>query len=441
MNSSDSSSDNAADASVLNDAPATGNATFPTTVVIGGGVVGAACAYYLRQRGLAVTLIDQGEFGRGCSHANCGYISPSHILPLCQPGAIRSTLTTLFQRNSPLKIRPRLDWELISWLWRFARKCNQRDMLAAGRARQALLNSSRSLYEELITSQVLTDCEWQADGLLFVFAGERHFEEYREVNHLLESEFGLAAHPYAGADLNTLEPALKPGFGGGWLYQCDAHVRPDKVMAAWKRRLLEQGVEIREQTEFLAFEGDRQHVTALKTSTGTLRVEQVVLATGAWTPLLQQQLQATIPVQPGKGYSLTMPRPQLCPRYPMIFEEHRVAITPMQSGYRIGSTMEFAGYDTRLNPARLELLVAGAKHYLKEPLAEPVQEQWYGWRPMSADGVPIIGRLPKWKNAWVATGHSMLGLSMGTGTGKLVAEMITGETPHIDPRPYRVERF
>lgn len=138
---------------------------------------------------------------------------------------------------------------------------------------------------------------------------------------------------------------------------------------------------------------------------------------------------------------MTMPRPSICPKYPMIFEEHRVAITPMQSGYRIGSTMEFAGYDTSLNEARLSLLTNGAKHYLREPLCEPVQEKWYGWRPMSADGVPLIGQLPKFKNAWLAAGHSMLGLSMGAGTGKLIAELVTGTTPHIDPQPYRVDRF
>ncbi len=125
----------------------------------------------------------------------------------------------------------------------------------------------------------------------------------------------------------------------------------------------------------------------------------------------------------------------------MIFPEHRVAVTPMQTGYRLGSTMEFAGYDATLNPKRLQLLRDGASHYLQEPFGEPVQEEWFGWRPMTYDSIPIIDRSPKLKNVVIAAGHSMLGLSMATGTGKLVAELLNDEKPHIDPAPYSVRRF
>ena len=177
------------------------------------------------------------------------------------------------------------------------------------------------------------------------------------------------------------------------------------------------------------------------TDTGTLKPRETIFATGAWSPLLQGELGCRIPVQPGKGYSMTMVRPEQCPKYPMIFEEHRVAVTPLTNAYRLGSTMEFAGYDASLNRKRLGLLSAGARHYLHTPTAEPVLEEWTGWRPMSCDGKPIIGRIPRLNNAWLATGHSMLGLSMATGTGKLVAQLLTGQPTHIDPHPYRVDRF
>jgi D-amino-acid dehydrogenase len=148
-----------------------------------------------------------------------------------------------------------------------------------------------------------------------------------------------------------------------------------------------------------------------------------------------------IPIQPGKGYSITMPRPALCPTLPMIFEEHRVAVTPMQSGYRLGSTMEFAGYDNRLNQRRLALLREGAEVYLREPYGEPVQEEWYGWRPMTPDSVPIIDWSPAYSNVLIAAGHNMLGVSMGPGTGKLVAEILCGAVPHVDRGPYAISRF
>lgn len=413
----------------------------PAVVVIGGGVVGAACAYYLNKSGATVTVIDRGGFGNACSHANCGFISPSHILPLCQPGAISSTLKTMFKKDSAFSVKMRFDLELFRWMLRFARKCNHQDMLAAGYARQALLNSSRELYQLLFESGELQDCEWETQGMLFVHNSEHHFHAYAETDKLLREEYGLAGKLFAGEALNELEPALKPGIAGGWLYESDAHVRPDKVMSAWKTQLLSSGVQIIENCEFRSIVSNRGSISAIKTSTGTIRADQVVFATGAWSSLLRKQLQTKIPIQPGKGYSLTMPRPTVCPKYPMIFEEHRVAITPMQTGYRIGSTMEFAGFDTSIPQRRLDLLINGAKHYLKEPTAEPIQERWSGWRPMSADGVPLIGRLPRFQNAWMAAGHSMLGLSMGTATGKLLAEMITRTDPHIDPNPYRVDRF
>jgi D-amino-acid dehydrogenase len=410
-------------------------------LVVGGGVVGAASAYYLAEAGAKVTVIERGEFGRACSHGNCGYVSPSHILPLCQPGAVTRVLKTMFRRNSPVYLKPRLSWSLFSWLWRFASRCNRADMLEAGKARQALLDSSRQFYGELFDSSVLTECDWETIGLMFVFLGEKSFEHYRETDHLLRQEFGLGAIPYTGAALQQLEPALKPNVHGAFLYECDAHLKSDKLMAAWKRALQLRNVEIREHCELQKLEKSGNRVSGVVTSTGRLQPEQIVIATGAWSPLLQSQLGCTIPIQPGKGYSITMPRPERCPKYPMIFEEHRVAVTPMKETFRIGSTMEFAGYDDSLNRNRLQILTSGAQHYLHTPTAEPRYEEWWGWRPMSCDGKPIIGRPRGLNNVCLATGHSMLGVSMATGTGKLVTELLTDSTPHVDPHPYRVDRF
>src|SRR5260370_21068095 len=174
---------------------------------------------------------------------------------------------------------------------------------------------------------------------------------------------------------------------------------------------------------------------------GEMSAGAFVVAAGAWTPLRNLDLGCRIPIQPGKGYSITMPRPTLCPTIPLIFEEHRVAVTPMQTGYRLGSIMEFAGYDTTLNPRRLDLLRAGASHYLQEPTAEPILESWYGWRPMTDYSLPIIGPSPALHNVYLAAGHNMLGLSMAPATGKLIAEMLNHEPPHIAPDPYSPARF
>ena len=409
-------------------------------VIVGAGVIGTACAYYLNRAGAKVTLLDRGSVGNACSRGNCGMICPSHVLPLAGPGMIGNTLKTLIQKDSPLKVRLRFDPTLWGWLFRFARQCNPRDMIESGHAIQALLNSSRSLYSQLFREENL-DAEWEERGILFVFQSQRGMDHYAHTDHLLREQFDMGAKRYDGEKLNQLEPSLKAGLAGGWHYELDAHLRPDKLMSSWRELLLKRGVEIRENCDFLGFENRSRQVTSVQTSLGSIPAEEVIIATGAWTPRLNKHLGCAVPIQPGKGYSITMPRPGICPKIPMIFEEHRVAITPMQSGYRIGSTMEFAGYDTRMDRNRLKILTNGAVHYLQEPLASPVLDEWWGWRPMVYDGKPIIGRSPALENVLIAAGHGMLGLSMAPATGKMVAEMLSERASHLDPWPYRVNRF
>jgi len=409
-------------------------------VIVGGGVIGTACAYYLSRAGAKVVLIDQGQIGQACSRGNCGFVCPSHVLPLAVPGAIGATLKTLFQRNSALAVRMRFDPSLWGWMLRFARKCNRHDMLESGHAISAMLNQSRSLYDDLFRDESI-EAEWEQRGLLFVFQTDHAMNHYAETDQLLREVFNQGAVRYDRDQLQTLEPALVPGLAGAWHYPGDAHLRADLLMRGWRDTIVKQGADVRENCTFTGLIRDGKIVRGVETSQGRIAADRVIMATGAWTPLFAQQLGCKVPIQPGKGYSMTMPRPSICPKIPLIFEEHHVAITPMQSGYRIGSTMEFAGYDATMNPRRLDILRNGAAPYLHEPMAEPIIEKWWGWRPMIYDGKPIIGPSPAVNNLLIAAGHGMLGLSMATGTGQLIAEMATGATPTIDPMPYAVTRF
>jgi D-amino-acid dehydrogenase len=434
-------------------------------IVVGGGLIGAASAYYLSRSGWQVTIVEQNKFGSGCSHGNCGFVSPSHVLPLATPGAAKMAMKSLLTPNSPFKIRPRFDLTLWKWLWRFMRRCNEHDMLESAAGIHALLLSSRKLYDQLFAEETF-DCEWQTLGLLFVFrtlaALEKHVAvDERAEKSLIGNGNGAAHAPrkpvekladapipnlytrrFDSKTLLELEPALKPGLAGGLLYEFDAHLRPDRLMSSWRKVLENRGIPIRENCRVDGITGDTGNTArSLQTAEGPLRADTFVFALGAWTPLLNRHLGCKVPIQPGKGYSMTMPLPAICPKYPMLLEEDRVAVTPMKSGYRLGSTMEFAGYDARLNPKRLELLRRGAAHYLREPYCEPVLEKWCGWRPMTYDSRPIIDRSPAWRNVYIAAGHNMLGLSMSPATGRLVAEMVDGQTPHIDVAPYRATRF
>lgn len=409
-------------------------------VIVGGGVIGAACAYYVARDGREVTIVDRGEFGRGCSHGNCGFISPSHVLPLTSPGAIGMALRSLFKPTAPFRVKPRVDPSLWWWLLQFARRCNGRQMLRAAGPIHEMLHTSRRLYDQLLTTEPF-HCDWETRGLLFVFQTLAGLEHHAETAKLLREQFGLQMDRYEGSSLNQLEPTLKSGLAGGFLYPDDAHLRPDKLMSSWREILLAKGVALRECCVVHGLASAQGQTRALRTSEGDIEGDAFVIATGAWTPQLNRELGCRVPIQPGKGYSITMSRPLHCPTYPLMFEEHRVAVTPFAAGYRLGSTMEFAGYDSTLDRRRLDYLRAGASHYLQEAPTQAVEEEWCGWRPMTYDSVPIIDRSPRWQNVWIAAGHNMLGVSMSPATGQMIAEMIDGRPTSLPAEPYVLARF
>lgn len=411
-----------------------------SVIIVGGGVIGACSAYYLRRRGWDVTVVERDRIGAACSHGNCGLISPSHALPLAMPGAVAKTLPMMFKSDAPFRVAPRLDPALWSWLMKFALRCKEVPMLASAAARHALLQSSVSSYKQMLADEGI-DCEWEDRGAYFIYQTEAGMEGYAKADKWLQG-FGLGAERIDGKELESREPALKPGSAiGAWFYQIDAHIRPDKLMSGLKGVLERMGVTILEGTEIKGFRSEDGEAVALNTSKGEMKAGRYVLATGAWTPKLNEWIGTKIPIQPGKGYSITFPRPAVCPSAPLAFMEQKVIVTPFASGYRLGSTMEFAGYDDTINKQRLNALKRGASIYLKEPYCEPQQEEWFGWRPMTYDGLPVIDTSPAMGNVLVAAGHNMLGLSMGSATGRLVDEVLSGVAPHLDLTPYSVKRF
>ncbi|WP_372723489.1 NAD(P)/FAD-dependent oxidoreductase [Novipirellula sp.] len=408
--------------------------------VVGGGVVGIACAHYLNLRGYRVTVIDRGRIGGGCSHGNCGYVSPSHALPLAEPGAIFSTLKAMLKPNPPLRIRPGLNVPLWKWLWNFSRRCNEADWIESGQAIHPLLTASMQLYGDLIRDYQL-DCEWTKQGLLFVYKNQQAFDSYAAVDEMLRRDFNEPARRMSASELLEFEPGLQEDVAGAWYFEHDAHLRPARLVASWRDSLQNRGVTFVENQALEAIVESGGNAQSVSLSNQQVVADQFVIATGAWTPLLEKMLRFRAPIQPGKGYSITMPRPEHCPSTPMILPERKVAVTPWGSELRLGSMMEFIGYDSKISKKRLGLLTQAAADYLKCKLPESFSETWYGWRPMTYDSTPIIGRCPSFSNVYLACGHNMLGLSMAPATGRMIAELVSGDPPSLQAKPYQAERF
>ena len=408
-------------------------------VIIGGGVIGAATAYYLNKKGWSVTILDKDRFGYGASHGNCGLIVPDHILPLNSTDNLIKGIGWVFKKDAPLLIKPRLDPALAKWLIRFTLHCNQKDILVSAQGRAALIQSAIDLYHGLIIEESL-DCGWEVKGGLHIFKSRKEFENYGSAN-ALQKKFGVYATPLDRKALLKQEPAVGDKVAGAWFSRHTAHLRPDGLMKELKRVLIQKGVEIIEQAEVTSFLAENNQAVAAVAGQEHFPADQFLVATGAWAPLLNNALGCRLPIQPGKGYSVNMPRPTNSPSIPCFFQETGVVITPWESDIRLGGTMEFAGYDESLNQLRLDALLHAAQSYLRDVKFAGIQDEWCGWRPMTCDGLPIIDRSPRLENVMIAAGHNMLGLTMAPGTGKLVSEILSGEAPHVDPSPYRVSRF
>ena len=409
-------------------------------LIVGAGIVGIACAYYLRKAGFRVTVIDQGKLAQGCSHANCGFVCPSHVLPLTEPGAIGTAVASLFRPGSPFRVRPQCRPALWRWMWEFARRCRYSQMIRAAGPIKAILDSSMAEYRRIVAEENL-ECEWRDQGLMMVLQTERGLAKYEHTDRIMTQEFGAPARKIAGADLEEFEPALRPGLAGAFYYESDAQVRPDVLNRNWIARLRELEVEFREYCRFQRLRQRRGRAFAAETTGGEIAADYYLLATGAWSARWEQEWRCRLPVEPGKGYSTTLPQPAIRPTHSMLFPEHRVGLTPFADHCRLGSIMEFAGYDETISPDRIRQLHASVHPYLKESPSADGQQTWHGWRPMTWDSLPIIGPSPRLKNAFVATGHNMLGLSMAPGTGRLITELIQNRPPHIDAEPYSPERF
>jgi len=410
-------------------------------LVIGGGAVGLCAAHALRTTGCGVTVVERGEIGEGASLHNAGLIVPSHFVPLAAPGMVMLGLRWMLRPDSPFYIKPRLDPDLLTWLWQFARASTSGRTERAIPLLRDMSVASLALYGELASLPGM-DFEFRKNGLLMLFRTS-HGREGSLRMARQASNIGIEAKVLDRDRLQELEPGVKFAASGGVYYPGDAHMTPALFVDRLRAHVEKQGVRFVSSTRVTGFVTRPSGITAVTTTGGTYTADEFVLAAGSWSPLIIRSLRLQIPMQPGKGYSVTVKNPPVLPRIPMLLEEARVAVTPMGDRLRFSGTMELAGMDTSVNARRVRALVRSVPAYMGglEPGVLEKGEAWAGLRPCTPDGLPFIGRFRNYDNLIAATGHAMVGMSLAPITGKLVAEIVHGRIPSIDLHLLRPDRY
>lgn len=408
--------------------------------IIGGGIIGVACAFELAQRGLSVTIIDKGQIGHGCSYGNAGLLTPCHAFPLPMPGVLRQGMKWLANPDSPLRIPPRASWGLASWLLRFARATNQRQAMRSVKALVELSRYSLESYKQW-DAQNPGAFSFAQRGLVVAARSPEGLQAAHEEIHLV-AEHNVRGHMLDARALRHLEPAVTgESVIGGAFFPDEATVEPLETVEFLARKCEELGVDIRTGVELIEFQTSGRTVTSLNTTRGILQADQFILATGAWSGRIAKLLGLRVPMLSGKGYSIIVDPIEPMPRTAVLLLESKVAATPRRDSLRLAGTLELVDLDESVTLRRVQAILRGARQYLNLPDEPRMIEIWRGLRPCLPDGLPIIGRAGRFDNLLLATGHQMLGLQTAPATGRLVADLLCDAQPTFDPEPFRAGRF
>ena len=408
-------------------------------VIIGGGIIGLCSAYYLHKEGHKVTVIDKSDITKGASFVNAGYITPSHLIPLSSPGIITKGLKWMFNSSSPFYVKPRLDMDFLKWAWAFKRSATAFKVEKAIPVIKDINLLGRKLYEDIKTSDAY-DFHYEHKGLLMYYQTEKAGEEEWTVGQrgILE---GFDVKHLSKDEVKAYEPDLDLNIKGAIYYGCDAHMTPQEFMKKIHAFLKSQGVTFytNESVEDIIISGNK--ITEIKSSIRTLKADEFILAAGSWSGLLAKKLNLKLSIQAGKGYRINVERPTGI-TMPAILIERKVAVTPMQGFTRFAGTMELGGINHKIRTNRVEAIANAAESYYKDLKIESseITNAACGLRPCSPDGLPYIGKPEAYKNLTIASGHAMMGWSLGPATGKLVSEIISEKQTSLDMTPFHPDR-
>ena len=406
--------------------------------ILGAGVIGLSTALYCARRGMKVTVIDQKPRQRdGCSFGNAGMIVPSHFIPLAAPGMVKLGLKWMWNPESPFYIKPRLNLDLMTWGLEFWKAATKDRVDAAAPVLRDLSLLSRQCYEELDLDFGLVK-----KGLLMLCKKQQTLDEEAHMA-ALANQLGIPAEVLDAKSTAELDPAVTMDVCGSVFFPKDCHLAPGRFITAVEAELLKLGVEMLWETEVRGFKVEGGDLKTVSTSKGQVESQEVVLCSGVWSAEMAKELDLKLPMQAGKGYTLTLTKPKQLPELCSICTEARLAVTPMDGALRVGGTMEVAGTDESITPRRVRGITRAFPGYFPAFSENDFADvkPWSGLRPVSPDGMPYIGRTQRWKNLTVATGHAMMGLSLAPATGRIIADVLSGEKSPVALELMSPDRF
>ena len=405
--------------------------------VVGAGVVGMSTALYLQRHGYTVTVIDRGSPGEGCSLGNAGMLGTASCVPIAMPGVLSKVPRMLFP-DGPLKIRWDLLPRLAPWLLRFAASARPARVAAVADAMHALqrhlVNSHLDLLED--AGQANLVCK----------VGKLHMYETAAQRaaaaaaRKLQSERGIAFEDLDRDAAQALVPQLGETIFGGTFFPDVCHCLDPLAMVRAYADLFQRRGGVLLCEEVRGFEVGPEGAEYIRTNAGAHAVETVVVAVGAWSRDLVRPLGSKVPVETERGYHVMLPEPGIELPVPVKAEGRGIIMTPMKSGLRITGIAEFGGLEAPPDTRRFEQILNHARAVLPGLICNN-RSEWMGHRPSTPDSLPILDRSPRFPNVFYAFGHGHFGLGLGAISGRLVAELVTGAPPIVDPRPYRASRF
>lgn len=408
-------------------------------IVVGAGVVGLASAYRLAKSGCEVEVVDAGGAGAAASHGNAAKIALAESGPVPAPGVVLQALRWMLKPDSPLYVKPSPAPRFVKFMLDMARHCNSRDFRNGLRTNLRLAEGTMDLLDEWAADGI--GFEMHRAGVLLAFEKRESFQGQVESLDVFES-FGMVPRRLHGADVRAVEPALSERIRHGLFFPDDRQVEPDSLTRGLVKRCRELGVRIHEHTSVREFVRNGETVTGVVTDRGVFDGDTLLLAAGVGTRRLSEQLGVPLPIRSGKGYSVDYSPAPVSLRTSLTLEDARVAVTPLNGMLRLAGTMEFGGDETTIAPRRVEAIKRAAAENFAE-WGDPTGEAapWAGQRPMTPDGLPVIGRLHPLSNVFVASGHGMLGLTLAPATAEIVTDAITEDrfatvTDAVSPRRF-----